>query len=156
MISVRPFEDKDAQPLSGLLIEMAGFYGAAIDPKLVVADDVARQARVVDIIVAHEGDGLLGFATFAPLYPVAGLIPFIYVQQLYVSVQARRLGVGQRLMAAIAHIAKARGVTSIEWSTGQGNTAARALYEGFGAVGSEKMSYVLNGLALDQLAAKAE
>jgi ribosomal protein S18 acetylase RimI-like enzyme len=153
MISVRPFEERDAQPLADLMMEMIHFYGATVDPMLVVSEDVVRQSETVDIIVAQGDDGLLGFATFTSLYPVAGLICFTYVQQIYVGAKARRMGVAQRLMAEIARIATARGSTRIEWSTGKENAAARALYEGLGAVGADKVQYVLEGAAFDQLAA---
>ena len=153
MISVRRFEEQDAQPLADLMMEMAAFHGASIDPRLVVADDVVQQAKSVDIVVAHGDGGVLGFATFASLYPVSGLIAFTYIQQIYVGTNARRLGVAQGLMAAVARIAKARGSTRIEWSTGRDNTAARALYEGLGAEGSDKVYYVLEGASLDRLAA---
>lgn len=155
MVSVRPFEAQDAEPLADLMLEMVRFYGATVDPARVVAEDVVRQSRVMDIIVAQEDGGLLGFATFTSLYPVAGLISFTYVQQIYVGLQARRMGVAQRLMAGIAGIATARGSTRIEWSTSKENAAAQALYEGLGAVGSAKVEYVLEGAALEQLAARA-
>ena len=116
MVSVRPFEERDAQPLADLMMEMIHFYGATVDPTLVVAEDIVRQSEIVDIIVAQGDDGLLGFATFTSLYPVAGLISFTYAQQIYVGAKARRMGVAQRLMAGIARIAAARGSTRIEWS----------------------------------------
>ncbi|MFC7552197.1 GNAT family N-acetyltransferase [Pseudoroseomonas wenyumeiae] len=116
-MQVRRFEEPDAQALAELMIEMAGFYGATIDPDLVVVEDIIRQARQVDIIVAHDDTHLLGFATFASLYPVAGLLAFTYVQQVYVGQTARRLGVAQALMAEIARAAKAAGSTRVEWST---------------------------------------
>ncbi len=156
MVSVRPFEERDAQPLADLMMEMTHFYGATVDPTLVVAEDVVRQSETMDIIVAQGDGGLLGFATFTSLYPVAGLISFTYAQQIYVGIKARRMRVAQRLMAEIARIATARGSTRIEWSTGMENTAARALYEGLGALGSEKVQYVLEGAALDELAARTD
>ena len=156
MVSIRPFEQRDAQPLADLMTEMADFYGATVSPTLVVADDVLQQAKSVDVIVAQGGKGLLGFATFTSLYPVAGLISFTYIQQIYVGTNARRLGVARRLMAGIARVACARGSTRIEWSTSPDNVAARSLYEGLGAVGSDKVQYVLEGAALNQLAGDAE
>jgi len=154
VVRVRRFEEKDAQALADLMIEMVTFYGASINPNLVVAEDVVLQAQQVDIVVAHDERQLLGFATFTSLYPVAGLLTFTYVQQVYVGQAARRLGVAQELMAEVARAAKAAGSTRIEWSTSNENMAARALYEGLGANGSDKMYYVLDGAALDQLAAR--
>lgn len=156
MVWVRRFEEKDAQALAGLMTEMARFYGATIRSDLVVAEDVVRQARQVDVIVAHDDACLLGFATFTSLYPVAGLLAFTYVQQVYVGQAARRLGVAQELMAGIARAAKAAGSTRVEWSTSRENTVARSLYDGLGASGSDKVYYVLDGTALDRLAVRGE
>ena len=156
MVSVRRFEEQDAQALASLMLEMVGFYGAIVDPGLLVAEDVIRQARQVSIIVAHGDSGLLGFATFASLYPVAGLQAFTYVQQLYVGQTARRLGVAQKLMAGIARAAKAEGNTRIEWSTGRDNATARAFYDGLGANGSDKVYYTLDGAAFDLLATQMQ
>ena len=152
MIVVRPFEDRDARGLTGLMAEMARGYGATIEPSRVVVAEVVRRARAVDVIVAAEGDALVGFVTFASLYPVAGLLSFTYVQQIYVTAKARRLGVARGLIGAVARAARARGDIRIEWSTAQDNVAARAFYDGLGAVGHEKVQYVLSGRELDQLA----
>lgn len=121
-----------------------------------VGEDVIRQTRQVDIIVARDDARLLGFATFTSLYPVAGLLAFTYVQQVYVGQAARRLGVAQALMAGVAQAAKAAGSKRIEWSTSRENTAARLLYDGLGAEGSDKVYYVLDGAALDQLAVRGQ
>ncbi len=152
MVSIRPFEGQDARALAKLMAEMVAFYGASIAPDLAVPDDINRQAKTVDILVALVDGELLGFATSTTLYPVAGLIAFTYVQQIYVALKARRLGIAQQLMAAVAWSAKAKGIQRVEWSTGHDNTAARALYDGLGAIGTEKVSYTLTGAELDRLA----
>lgn len=151
MVVVRRFDDADTLDLAALLLEMASLYGATVDPDLVVSENLVRQSRQVDIIVAENEGRLLGFATFAHLYPVAGLLGFTYIQQVYVAQAARRLGVAQALMTEVARAAKARGSNRIEWSTGRGNTGARALYDGLGAAGTEKVNYVLEGVAFDQM-----
>ncbi|WP_210168488.1 GNAT family N-acetyltransferase [Methylobacterium sp. Leaf469] len=155
-MQVRRFEDSDAEALADLMIEMAGSYGATIRSDLVVVKDILRQARKVDIIVAHDDARLLGFATFTSLYPVAGLLAFTYVQQIYVGQAARRLGVAQDLMAGVAQAAKAAGSTRVEWSTSTGNITARSLYDGLGAAKSDKVYYVLDGVALEQMATRGQ
>lgn len=150
--TVRMFRDEDAEPLSALLLEMAGGYGADVDPALSVPDDLVRRSRQVDILVAEAESHLLGFATCVALYPVAGLLGFTYVQQVYVARHARRRGVARDIMAAVARHAKDKGCSRVEWSTAAGNTAARALYDGLGATGTEKVHYVLDGAVLDRLA----
>lgn len=152
MVLVRRFEGMDAPALAVLMTEMVGFYGASVDSGLVVADDVVRQAREVEITVAHEDGRLLGFATSNSLYPVAGLLAFTYVQQVYVGQADRRRGVAQALMAGVAAAAKAKGSSRVEWSTGKENAAAQAMYDGLGAYGSDKVHYVLDGAAFERLA----
>ena len=153
MISVCPFKNNDAPLLAALMLEMTQFYGALVDPSRVIVDEIVRQSEIMDILVAWSGQEMVGFATFGSLFPVAGLISLTYVQQIYVAKNARRMGVAQRLMSGVAGVAVARGSTRVEWSTSKDNLAAQALYRGLGAVGSEKVQYVLEGDKLARLAA---
>ena len=154
MITLRPFADPDAPALAGLMTEMARFYDAAIRPETDVAADILVHARGVDILLACDAQGLVGFATFATLFPVGAARSFTYIQQVYVAVRARRRGVARRLIAGVAQAAQGRGCARLEWTTSIGNAAARALYDGLGAVGSEKLQYVLEGEALERLATR--
>jgi ribosomal protein S18 acetylase RimI-like enzyme len=152
MIAIRPFADSDAPALAAMLREMAAGYGASIAADTQVEADLPGHARTVDILLACEAETLVGFATFASLFPVGGVVAFTYIQQIYVGAGARRRGIAQRLMAAVARAARDRGCRRLEWSTSVDNTVARALYDGIGAVGSAKLHYVLAGEALDRLA----
>jgi GNAT superfamily N-acetyltransferase len=153
MISVRPFGEKDASALAAMMAEIAESYGAAVPGGGDIARELVGHARRVDILLAFDGGGALaGFATSAILFPVGGAEAFTYVQQVYVGRAARRLGVARRLMAAVARTALDRGCRRLEWATAADNAAARALYDGLGAAGTEKVQYVLGGDALDRLA----
>jgi GNAT superfamily N-acetyltransferase len=152
MISIHPFEEKHAHVLAEMMLEMARFYGAAVSKDASVGQDLISHAKYIDILLACNDGTLVGFATFTSLFPVGALLSFTYIQQIYVGSRARRLGVARRLMAGIAQTARSRGCQRLEWATSTDNTAARALYESLGAVGSEKVQYVLEGLALDRLA----
>jgi GNAT superfamily N-acetyltransferase len=66
------------------------------------------------------------------------------------------LGVVQQLMAFIARTCQAGGCTWMEWSTGRGNTPARAFYDRLGATGSEKIAYEPTGEVLRKLALLSE
>ncbi len=153
MISIRPFEERDAPALTAIMLEMAGFYGATIqDGRNVEAEVLANAGHSDTLLALRDGEMLAGFATFATLFPVGALVAFTYVQQVYVASSARRLGIAQQLMAAVARMAKDRGHVRIEWATSVENSAARALYDGLGATGTHKVQYVLEGAAMDQLA----
>ena len=109
MISVRPFDEKHAPALAEMMREMVRSYGAELPAGLNVEEELIGHARRIDMVVAFNQETLAGFATFTTLFPVRGLLAFTYIQQIYVGSTARRLGVAQRLMAAIAQAARARG-----------------------------------------------
>ncbi len=153
MISIRAFEERDAPSLVAIMLEMAGFYGAVVQNGRNIDAEVLANAGQLDTLLAlRDGEILAGFATFATLFPVGALVPFTYVQQVYVASSARRLGVAQHLMAAVTRVAKDRGHVRVEWATSVENSAARALYDGLGATGAHKIQYVLEGAAMDRLA----
>jgi ribosomal protein S18 acetylase RimI-like enzyme len=137
-------------------MEMVAFYGRPLAVEGPVSEDIIRQSKNIDIVVALSGDRIAGFATYGFLYPVGGLRSFAYLQQIYVASSHRRLGVAQKLIAFVARACQSRGCTWMEWSTGRDNTAARAFYEGLGATGSEKIAYEITDEALRKLASFSE
>lgn len=52
-----------------------------------------------------------------------------YLQDLYVEAGARRHGCGQKLIEAVARVARERGCLRLYWTTKQDNAPARALYD---------------------------
>jgi GNAT superfamily N-acetyltransferase len=54
---------------------------------------------------------------------------YCYLQDLFVAAQARNLGLGRALIAAVEREARAAGASRVYWLTQEGNAAARALYD---------------------------
>jgi ribosomal protein S18 acetylase RimI-like enzyme len=135
------------------MTEMTDFYGASVVVGSDIEKSIIANSKLVDIILAEQETKLFGFATFGTMYPVAGLVPLTYVQQIYVSERGRRLGVARRLMQQVAKTSLERGIIRVEWSTSQENLAAQALYKRLGAAGESKVHFVLKGSALHALAA---
>ena len=54
---------------------------------------------------------------------------YCYLQDLFVAEEARNLGAGRALIAAVEREARAAGASRIYWLTQEGNAAARALYD---------------------------
>ena len=121
---IRPFRDADSKNLSILMTEMTDFYGASVAADLDIEKSIIASSKLVDIVLAERETKLLGFATFGTMYPVAGLVPLTYIQQIFVSESGRRLGVARRLMQQIAKTSLDRGIIRVEWSTSQRNLAA--------------------------------
>jgi ribosomal protein S18 acetylase RimI-like enzyme len=52
-----------------------------------------------------------------------------YLQDLYVDASARRLGCGQKLIEAVAVLARERQCLRLYWTTKEDNATARSLYD---------------------------
>ena len=55
--------------------------------------------------------------------------PACYLQDLYVDPAARGIGAGRALIEAVAAAARSAGAERLYWTTQDGNTTARQLYD---------------------------
>jgi GNAT superfamily N-acetyltransferase len=131
-----PFEIRDLAPGDkadwlGLWSGYLSFYKVDLDPA--VTDHT--WARLLDpgsalaARVAFGPNGLLGFAIHLhhPSTWVAG--EDCYLEDLFVSHDARGQGVGRALIDDLRVLARSRGWHRLYWHTDQDNTRARALYD---------------------------
>lgn len=154
MMEARNFLNSDAPALAELMREMVAFYERPLAVKGDLAQDIVKQSKKVQLIVAIERDDLAGFASMGILYPVAGLQSFAYLQQIYVAKAHRRKGCAETIMAFIAQSCLEQGYGWMEWMTGSDNAAAQRFYEGLGATPSDKVAFEISGGALERLAAR--
>jgi GNAT superfamily N-acetyltransferase len=77
----------------------------------------------------------------------------LYLEDLYVTPEARGTGAGTALLKRLAAIAKERGCARFEWSVLTWNTPAIEFYRSLGAVSMEDWRVNrVTGDALDRLA----
>lgn len=105
-------------------------------------------------VVIAEADGVpAGFALFFRSFSTFLGKPGLYLEDLFVLPQYRRLGLGRRLMVHLAQLAVARGYGRFEWSVLDWNEPAIRLYRSLGAVGLDEWTVQrVSGDALDALA----
>ena len=85
------------------------------------------------LLVADGGAAIIGFAFFIFEGEILENTPRqAYIQDIMVTAQKRRLGVGRSLMSAIRNIMEKRGVTRIDLQVLVGNDSALAFYRQFG------------------------
>jgi ribosomal protein S18 acetylase RimI-like enzyme len=84
-------------------------------------------------LVADSGTELLGYLLYHLGYEVSDAARILYVIDLYVSRDARRLGVGQALMAEAVNVCRDLGGSQVCWSVYQSNAPAFRFYERIGA-----------------------
>jgi ribosomal protein S18 acetylase RimI-like enzyme len=132
---VRPAEARDLPRAATLFDAYRQFYGASPDVPAAQAFLAARMDRGESVLlVAEEGPSMLGFTQLFPLFSSVGLGPIFLLNDLFVTADARRRGVGSRLLDAAATHAQRAGALRIELSTHRTNAAASRLYAAHGYV----------------------
>ena len=106
-----------------------------------------------EVLLAHLDGETVGFALFFPNYSTFLARPGLYLEDLYVRPEARRYGVGRRLLAWLAATAVSRGCGRLEWSVLDWNEPSIAFYRKLGAVPMDDWTtFRVAGTALTQLA----
>jgi GNAT superfamily N-acetyltransferase len=106
------------------------FYGQPPDPdgaRRFLAERLSRDESVVYAVV--EDGRVLGFTQLYPSFSSASMRPVWILNDLFVAEDARRRGVGGRLLRAARDHAMRGGAARLALSTSVTNTAAQALYE---------------------------
>jgi GNAT superfamily N-acetyltransferase len=81
--------------------------------------------------------------------------PGIYLEDLFVKPEARGNGIGQKMLAYLAHVAKSRKCGRLEWAVLDWNETAIGFYKSMGAKAMDEWTvYRVTDQALDNLAAE--
>jgi GNAT superfamily N-acetyltransferase len=108
-------------------------------PGEVVADEEAIRTTLfgarpaAEVLIAELAGAPVGFALFFPSYSTFLGKPGLYLEDLFVRVDARGHGVGRALMSALARIAVQRDYGRFEWSVLDWNEPALRFYRSLGA-----------------------
>jgi GNAT superfamily N-acetyltransferase len=133
--TVRPAAPEDAGALAplvaGLMVE-EGKMGAPPTPDQ-LADWLAGPAPMVEVLLAEDTDGrALGYLAFYRAFSLFRPGPVMLVENVYVVPTARGTGVGKRLLAAAARVARERGWGRLELNVADDNAGADAAYAALG------------------------
>jgi ribosomal protein S18 acetylase RimI-like enzyme len=85
----------------------------------------------------------LGFATIFWMWSTTRAARIAVMNDLFVAAGARRLGVGEALIAACLELARERGAALLQWQTAPDNRIAQALYERVGGLRESWYDYHL-------------
>ena len=156
--AIRPATPADAPTIHRLIRELAAFERA---PDAVentpenLAWQLAADAPPFGCLVAERGGGIAGFALYFFNYSTWTGRPGLYVEDLYVTPEARGEGVGKALFLALARIAAERGCGRMEWSVLDWNRTAIDFYRSFGARPMDDWTtYRLDAEALEKIAGR--
>lgn len=156
-LTIRPATPDDAELILRFITELAIYEKAEHEVKTDASG--IRNSLFADGSTAHglicEHDGQpIGYAVYFFNYSTWLGKHGLYLEDLYISPEARGLGAGKALLRHLAQVAVARGCGRFEWSVLDWNTPAIDFYESFGArPQSEWTTYRLTGQALLDFAA---
>ena len=135
MIVIVPATEEDLPAFIALLEEMDSFYGDVTEGT--AKERIQRVGAVLfgqlpkaTVLLAKDGDQLVGMASYCYLWPAAGVSTSLYLKELYVRQAKRRAGIGKLLMDKLVDIARAEGCTRVEWTTDRDNSEAQRFYDG--------------------------
>ena len=153
---IRPATPADVAVILRFVRELAAFErepDAVEATEAMLHEALFGAAPAAEAAIAEDATGPLGFALFFHNFSTWAGRRGIYLEDLYVTPQARGRGVGGALLRHIAALAVARGCARFEWSVLDWNADAIAFYRAMGAVGMEEWTVQrVSGDALRRLA----
>ena len=156
-ISIRPATREDVPVVARLIRALAEYERLAHE---CFADEDALEAHLfgprpyAEVLVAEVDGTPAGFALFFHTFSTFLSKPGLYLEDLFVVPESRGLGLGRRLLTALATLAVERGCGRLEWSVLKWNAPAIGFYERLGAAPMEEWQvYRLAGAPLAALAA---
>jgi len=134
-VTIRPATPQDATLILRFIRELAEFER---EPDAVKAtEESLRHAlfdeRSAEAVIAEQEGKPMGFALFFHNFSTWTGRRGIYLEDLYVTPEARGLGIGKALLRHIAALAVERGCGRFEWAVLDWNEPAIRFYDACGA-----------------------
>lgn len=156
-LHIRPAQPADAATILRLITDLAIYErepDAVTATEADIRDSLFAEHPRVFALVCEQGDaGVIGFAMYFYNYSTWLGRHGIYLEDLYVTPQARGNGAGKALLKAVARIARDEGCGRYEWSVLDWNTPAIEFYRACGARPlDEWIGYRMDRAALEAFA----
>ena len=138
MITLRNAEPADVPQILRFVKELAEFEREA--GKVVATEDLLHQAMfggdrpAAEAVIAEMAGAPVGMALFFHNFSTWTGWRGLYLEDLYVTPEARGAGIGTALLKHLAGIALDRGCTRFEWAVLDWNVDAQSFYKAMGAV----------------------
>ena len=155
-VTIRFAQPGDVEVIYGLIVELATYERApeqVVGTPEMLARELFGERPSAEALIAEIDGEPVGFALFHGTFSTWECRAGIWLEDLYVPPEHRRLGVGGKLLSELAKITMQRGCARLEWTALNWNTPALDFYA---KVGAERMSdwsnHRLTGDALARVA----
>lgn len=151
-LTIRPATSGDAALILRFITELAIYEKAEHEVKTDaagIADSLFGEESASHALICEHSGEPIGYAVYFFNYSTWLGKHGLYLEDLYISPEARGLGAGKALLKYLARHAVERGCGRMEWSVLDWNTPAIEFYESMGAKPQEEWTtYRLTGKAL--------
>ncbi len=134
--NVRFATPDDIDAIHGFIQALADYEKLAHEVRAdrdVLARHLFGDMPMAEVLIAERDDTAVGFALFFHNFSTFEGRPGIYLEDLFVSPQARGSGAGKALLARLAQLTIERDCARLEWSVLDWNTPAIDFYRAIGA-----------------------
>lgn len=130
-IEIRPVKPEDRAQWDVLYAGYAEFYGVeqTADMRDTVWSWLMNAAHGSNGFVAVSEDRLIGLTHYRPYVSCLKAVTNCFLDDLYVSPDARGTGAARALIDAVAEAARTNGWGVVRWITADDNYRARGLYD---------------------------
>lgn len=136
MIAIRPARPEDAALILRFVRELAEYErepDAVVATEPMLAEALFGVPAAAEALIAEQQGEAVGFALFFHNFSTWTGRRGLYLEDLYVTPDARGCGVGGALIRRCARIAVERGCVRFEWAVLDWNAPAIAFYDSIGA-----------------------
>ncbi len=157
-MTIRPATEADTPLILTMIRELADYEKLAHE--VTATEERLRQhffgpIPYVEALLACVDDHVAGMAIFLHNYSTFVAEPGIYLEDLFVRPEFRRMGLGRSLLIEVGRIAVSRGCGRYEWSVLDWNSSAIEFYRSVGAImAADWRRMRVDGVALQQLVAE--
>ena len=159
-VEIRPGTPSDGERVAEMAAALSAHEGEPPPPfdaevfrRFGFGDGRRFESLVVEVAgESDRGGGLVGYVLFSNLFHVGLGAPGLHMIDLFVEPSMRRLGLGRRMLAALAKICVERDATWITWQCLPSNAEAMAFYEDVGGRRFNAADFELAGPNLMRLA----
>jgi len=157
-VAIRPATPGDVATVLRFVRELAAFErepDAVVATEPMLAEALFGACPPAEAVIAERDGVAVGFALFFHNFSTWTGRRGLYLEDLYVTPEARARGVGAALLRHLAALALDRGCARFEWSVLDWNADAIAFYRKLGAVGQDGWTVQrVDGDALVRLAGR--
>jgi GNAT superfamily N-acetyltransferase len=134
-VTIRAATEADVGTLFGLILELAS-YEKLCDEVSGDADVLSRSLfveRTAEALLAEVAGEAVGYAIVCGTFSTFECKGGVWIEDVFVRPESRRLGIGRALFARIAAMALERGFSRVEWAALDWNELALGFYDRLGA-----------------------